>query len=92
MCPPLSSTNSPRSHQPTVIYQWRCPLCDLSRLAGYGSNEKYRAVNDLRMHIQSTADATHGQKNAFPATYEPDTINSETLDTVPIETYVSCLR
>ncbi len=92
MCPPPSSTDSPQAHQQTAIYRWRCPLCGLHRLAGYGIDEKYRAVNDLRMHIQSTADATHGQKNTLPGTHESDTRNRETFDTASIESYVSRLR
>ena len=50
----------------TQTYRWECPICGTSRLAVYDAADRFRAVNALRTHIQSTDGSGHGPVHAVP--------------------------
>jgi len=58
----------------TRTYLWQCPICETRRLAVYDVTDRFRAVNALRTHIQSTDGCGHGPVHELPADLDSEAL------------------
>lgn len=57
----------------SVVYTWTCPICGASRTSfTRGEPTLHPGLNALRAHVSTSDGHGHGERNAYPAGFDPD--------------------
>lgn len=77
----FTSTGPLRAADPHHPHRWRCPFCDASKVVGahFDSTDESvvlgRATAALRAHILASENDGHGPTHAYPADFDPASLD-----------------